>query len=948
MPTAAPVTRNQPTRPVLGVVLSCCLCLGASALPAGAAPMAAVATGAAATAAAAPASDVVAPDIRNVAISGVDRAVLSAAPAPHHEHEDGGSVEAQALPAGELRPAVAASVSTVDRPAELVAVTADAPFPDGTAVQVRVQERSGWSAWETLGVDDGHGPDPGSAEASQARVGSDPLMSLAATRVQVRIDTPTGRVPAGTGLTLVTAPTAATDGTLAAVPPRAPVTTQAVVPRPSIVTRAQWGANESWRSRSPHYTGAIKAGFLHHTASTSSYTPAQAPAQVRAIYAYHTRSLGHSDIDYNFLVDRFGRLYEGRAGGIDRAVLGAHTAGFNENTFAIVALGNFQSTAPGATHLAAIKDTVARVFAWKLGLYGVSPVGTARLVSAGFVRPTKYPKGSVATIPTLSSHQMVNYTSCPGTHLQRELPAIRALAGRYSHLVLSAPTPAAVSFQADSRSSATITSRADRAVRWRADVLTPCSDRPVRSYTGKTTRAAAVKVTWDLRDGRGEAVLPASYTIRLSGTAADGTAVPAVAARVTMTPAPGRAWGPCANVWRIAGAGEAATSVLWGKAMAPAARTVVLTAPATDSSAALAAAAAAGPLARHLRAAMLITPRTALAAEVGAELDARRATQALVVGSAAVVSDTVVRAVRARGVAVTRIAGATPEATAAAVATRFPAGAPAVLVAPDAPAHTLAGAALAGARDVPVLLASGWSVPSVTRAALATRRSVTVVAPTNLPTRAVTQALAAGTAWTRLAGSDEVSAGAAAAGGTATSTSRIAVLPHSRTAWGSAGLAAATGTPLLFTSGSGLSAQVSAFVTSRAALRSAVTPAPASQLGDEVLGATSRIIASAAAPRYRLSRSNATPEPVRTGAKLTVKATVEVPTASGGWAKAPAGQLVVLQFKAAGARSYAEVLRTRTTTTGRAKVTATARTTGRWRLVIGGVTTRSDKVVVRR
>jgi len=206
------------------------------------------------------------------------------------------------------------------------------------------------------------------------------------------------------------------------------VSQSATAGQPTIVTRAQWGANESWRSRAPYYTSDIRVGFIHHTASTSNYSAGQAAAQIRAIYAYHTRSLGHSDIDYNFVVDRFGRLYEGRYGGMDKAVLGGHTAGFNESSFAVVALGNFQSFKPGASDLAAMKDSIARLFAWKLGLSGVNPAATVKLVSAGYIRATKYAKGKTATISATSSHQTVNYTSCPGKNLQSQLASIRALA----------------------------------------------------------------------------------------------------------------------------------------------------------------------------------------------------------------------------------------------------------------------------------------------------------------------------------------------------------------------------------------------------------------------------------------------------------------------------------------------------------------------------------------
>src|SRR3712207_7699803 len=72
----------------------------------------------------------------------------------------------------------------------------------------------------------------------------------------------------------------------------------------------------------------------------------EVPSILRGIYAYHTKSRGWSDIGYNFLVDRFGQIWEGRYGGVNRAVVGAHTLGYNERSFAMSAIGNFETAHP--------------------------------------------------------------------------------------------------------------------------------------------------------------------------------------------------------------------------------------------------------------------------------------------------------------------------------------------------------------------------------------------------------------------------------------------------------------------------------------------------------------------------------------------------------------------------------------------------------------------------
>lgn len=120
--------------------------------------------------------------------------------------------------------------------------------------------------------------------------------------------------------------------------------------QPEVYSRAQWGADESLRSGTPSY-GEVDGGVIHHTVNANDYSRADVPSILRSVHAYHTQSRGWSDIGYNFLIDRFGRIWEGRYGGITRPVMGAHTLGYNGVTFGTSAIGNFETTAPSPAML---------------------------------------------------------------------------------------------------------------------------------------------------------------------------------------------------------------------------------------------------------------------------------------------------------------------------------------------------------------------------------------------------------------------------------------------------------------------------------------------------------------------------------------------------------------------------------------------------------------------
>ncbi|MGW7744411.1 N-acetylmuramoyl-L-alanine amidase [Streptomyces chartreusis] len=194
-------------------------------------------------------------------------------------------------------------------------------------------------------------------------------------------------------------------------------------PRPRIVTRRGWGANESWRERQFAYTNKVKAAFVHHTASGGKYWCTQAPSLIRGIYRYHVLSMGWRDIGYNFLVDKCGNIYEGRAGGVAKAVLGAHTRGFNSNSMGIAVLGSYGSTKPTV----ATVNAISRLTAWKLGLYGANPRGKTYLTSGG---GNLFRKGRNVRLNVISGHRDGFSTECPGRLLYAKLGTARASAAR--------------------------------------------------------------------------------------------------------------------------------------------------------------------------------------------------------------------------------------------------------------------------------------------------------------------------------------------------------------------------------------------------------------------------------------------------------------------------------------------------------------------------------------
>ena len=191
---------------------------------------------------------------------------------------------------------------------------------------------------------------------------------------------------------------------------------------PAIVRRSAWRADESIVRAKPAVVERLEFAVVHHTAGRNAYSPAESAAIVRGIELFHVKGNGWNDIGYNFLVDRFGTVFEGRGGGIDRNVVGAHAEGFNTGSVGVAVIGDFGATAPPKAAEAAL----ARLLAWRLDVAHLDPLTMLTHASGGNPR---FANGLPVFLRAISGHRDTGFTSCPGGALYARLPTLAGQVG---------------------------------------------------------------------------------------------------------------------------------------------------------------------------------------------------------------------------------------------------------------------------------------------------------------------------------------------------------------------------------------------------------------------------------------------------------------------------------------------------------------------------------------
>jgi hypothetical protein len=290
--------------------------------------------------------------------------------------------------------------------------------PARAVIELRTRARgAAWSRWVTASIQ-GHDPD---VRAGPVKLFGEPVWSGQADFVQLR----SSQSLRGVLVHFVSAAAGGSPSASAAGLPLAQPVLDAGPGQPPIIARNAWARGQAPPAVPASY-GAVKLAFVHHTDGSNGYSAPEVPAMLLAIFDYHRYVRGYNDIAYNFLIDAMGRIWEGRAGGVDEPVIGAHAGGYNFVSTGVAVLGTFMDVVPPRPAVQALE----RLLAWKLSLHGVPTQGRVTVEvdpAAAFYTPFK--PGAHVSLPRIAGHRDGDLTDCPGNAFYARLPSIRPVVG---------------------------------------------------------------------------------------------------------------------------------------------------------------------------------------------------------------------------------------------------------------------------------------------------------------------------------------------------------------------------------------------------------------------------------------------------------------------------------------------------------------------------------------
>ena len=215
-----------------------------------------------------------------------------------------------------------------------------------------------------------------------------------------------------------------------------------VAPGLTVLARSSWAggdlpAVDGLPTEAP---GDVRVLLVHHSASGNGYGEDDVAGEIRRFHTLHTGpGKGWPDVAYNFFVDRFGRVWEGRSGSLDGPVIGDATGGNQGFSQLACLIGNFETETPSVEAI----DSLTRLLAWIALRDGVdvTPGATTTFTSRG---SNLWPAGTTVDTTTIAGHRDMSQTACPGdlayARVRGDLPALVAQRATELSRATAAPT----------------------------------------------------------------------------------------------------------------------------------------------------------------------------------------------------------------------------------------------------------------------------------------------------------------------------------------------------------------------------------------------------------------------------------------------------------------------------------------------------------------------------
>lgn len=196
-------------------------------------------------------------------------------------------------------------------------------------------------------------------------------------------------------------------------PAAASVATEPVIVAPdlSIHPRTAWAGRR--KPRGPLKPEPdVKFLLVHHTAGSYAYGRDQVAGVIRSVCQYQQAAKGWPDTCYNFFIDKYGGVWEGREGSIFSPVMADATGGSQGFAQLVCLLGNFEKDVPTK----AMIESLTRVLGWLAVKYDID-LDQANKVSFTSRGSNKWRKGVRVAARPISGHRDMSYTACPGRNV---------------------------------------------------------------------------------------------------------------------------------------------------------------------------------------------------------------------------------------------------------------------------------------------------------------------------------------------------------------------------------------------------------------------------------------------------------------------------------------------------------------------------------------------------